>query len=77
MVRHLRVHLAVNGPTTAQKIIRPVSSVAALARLQPRSRPVPSRGLCLVNGQRRARGSPPIRPLSIAGAALACLRRER
>ena len=46
MVRHLRVHLAVNGPTTAQRIIRPVSPVApspaAPARpARPQSRPVP------------------------------------
>ena len=48
MVRHLRVHLAVNGPTTAQKIIRPVSPVApppaALSPpARPQSRPVPGR----------------------------------
>jgi competence protein ComEA len=46
MVRRLRMHLAVTGPTTAQKIIRPVSPVAsppAAAAPPPRSqlRPVP------------------------------------
>ena len=46
MVRHLRVHLAVNGPTTAQKIIRPVSPVAPppaapVLPARPQSRPVP------------------------------------
>lgn len=46
MVRHLRVHLAVSGPSTAQKIIRPVSPVAApppapAQPARPQSRPVP------------------------------------
>jgi competence ComEA-like helix-hairpin-helix protein len=54
MVRHLRIHLAVSGPTTAQKIIRPPSPVVAppapeqLARPQPRPvrglRPPPRKG---------------------------------
>jgi len=47
MVRRMRVHLAVNGPTTAQKIIRPVSPVApppaaAAQPARPQSRPVPA-----------------------------------
>jgi competence ComEA-like helix-hairpin-helix protein len=46
MVRHLRAHLAVNGPSTAQKIIRPVSPVAPppaapVQPVRPQSRPVP------------------------------------
>ena len=47
MVRHLRLHLAVTGPTTAQKIIRPVSPVAsppAAGAPPPRSQPRPVRG---------------------------------
>ena len=54
MVRHLRIHLAVSGPTTAQKTIRPPSPVVAPpapvqpARPQPRpvpaSRPPPRKG---------------------------------
>jgi competence protein ComEA len=46
MVRHLRLHLAVTGPTTAQKIIRPVSPVASppaapAPPTHPQVRPVP------------------------------------
>ena len=47
MVRHLRLHLAVTGPTTAQKIIRPVSPVAsppAAAAPPPRFQPRPVPG---------------------------------
>jgi competence protein ComEA len=47
MVRHLRLHLAVTGPTTAQKIIRPVSPVTsppAAAASPPRSQPQPVPG---------------------------------
>jgi competence protein ComEA len=47
MVRRLRMHLAVTGPTTAQKIIRPVSPVAsppAAAAPPPRSQPRPVLG---------------------------------
>ena len=47
MVRHLRLHLAVTGPTTAQKIIRPVSPVAsptAAAAPPPRPQPRPGPG---------------------------------
>jgi competence ComEA-like helix-hairpin-helix protein len=47
MVRHLRLHLAVTGPTTAQKIIRPVSPVAsppAVAAPPPRPHPRPVPG---------------------------------
>lgn len=47
-VRQLRLHLAVNGPTTAQKVIRPVSAVvpppappARPAARPPVARPVP------------------------------------
>jgi len=72
MVRHLRLHLAVTGPTTAQKIIRPVSPVASHPP-QPRRRLVPSRGRCPVNGLHHAKESPPIRRSSVAAAVLACL----
>jgi competence protein ComEA len=41
MVRHLRLHLAVTGPTTAQKIIRPVSPVASPPAAAPSPRPQP------------------------------------
>ena len=45
MVRHLRIHLAVTGPTTAQKIIRPTSPVVAppapVQPARPQPRPVP------------------------------------
>jgi competence protein ComEA len=68
MVRHLRLHLAVTGPTTAQKIIR---------RRPPRRLRAPSHGLCLVNGLHPAGESPCIRRWSAATAALACLRRDR
>jgi competence protein ComEA len=55
MVRSMRLHLAVTGPTTAQKIIRPVAPVALPppaaappARVQPRpvpgQRPPPRKG---------------------------------
>jgi competence protein ComEA len=54
MVRHLRLHLAVTGPTTAQKIIRPVSPAppdppAPPARSQPR--PVPGQRPPLRKGE--------------------------
>jgi competence protein ComEA len=54
MVRHLRLHLAVTGPTTAQKIIRPVSPAppdppAPPARAQPR--PVPGQRPPLRKGE--------------------------
>ena len=59
MVRELRLHLAVNGPTTAQKIIRAVSTVAPLPTppVRPTARPSPARPL---PGQRPAprRGEP-------------------
>jgi competence ComEA-like helix-hairpin-helix protein len=41
MVRHLRIHLAVNGPTTAQKIIRSPSPVVAPPAPAPPARPQP------------------------------------
>lgn len=55
-VRQLRLHLAVSGPTTAQKVIRPVASVTPLPvtraqaptrppqRPQPGQRPLPRKG---------------------------------
>jgi len=54
-VRQLRLHLAVNGPTTAQKVIRPVSPAVPppapptrprvpVARPVPGPRPLPRRG---------------------------------
>ena len=56
MVRHLRVHLAVNGPSTAQKIIRPVSPVAPppaapVQPVRPQSRPVPGQRPPLRKGE--------------------------
>jgi competence protein ComEA len=50
MVRHLRGHLAVNGPTTAQKIIRPVAPVVD----QPAAAPPAHLPLRSVPGQRPA-----------------------
>jgi competence ComEA-like helix-hairpin-helix protein len=43
MVRELRLHLAVNGPTTAQKIIRPVAAVAPAPPARPEPRPPTAR----------------------------------
>jgi competence protein ComEA len=66
MVRGLRLHLAVTGPTTAQKIIRPVSPVASppaaaappppsQRRPAPAQRPPPRKGepahQAVVNGR--------------------------
>ncbi len=56
MVRHLRGHLAVNGPTTAQKIIRPVAPVvgppaAAAPPARPQARPLPGQRPPLRKGE--------------------------
>ena len=56
MVRHLRAHLAVNGPSTAQKIIRPVSPVtpppaATPPPTRPQPRPAPAQRPPLRKGE--------------------------
>ena len=56
MVRHLRSHLAVSGPTTAQKIIRPTGPVvtppaAPEPPARPMSRPVPGQRTPLPKGE--------------------------
>jgi competence ComEA-like helix-hairpin-helix protein len=45
MVRHLRLHLAVTGPTTAQKTIRPVAPVVSPPVSAPAARPRPQPAL--------------------------------
>jgi competence protein ComEA len=70
MVRHLRIHLAVNGPTTAQKIIRPVApAVAPPAPVQP-ARPQPRPVL----GQRLPpRKGEPAHQANVSGQGSSCL----
>ena len=71
MVRQLRLHLAVTGPTTAQKIIRPVSPVAsppAAGAPPPRSQPRP------VLGQRPpARKGEPAHQAVVTSRGSSCL----
>ena len=55
MVRHLRAHLAVSGPTTATGIITPAAVASPLPPPPPPPRPPPPRPLC-------ARPGPPQRP---------------
>jgi competence protein ComEA len=71
MVRHLRGHLAVSGPTTAQKIIRPVAPVVeppatAAAPARPLARPVPGQRPALRKGE-------PAHQAIVAGQGNSCL----
>jgi competence protein ComEA len=73
MVRELRLHLAVTGPSTAQKIIRAVSPVAPLPPSPVRavSRPSPTRPL---PGQRPTpRKGEPAHPAVVGSRGNSCL----
>jgi competence protein ComEA len=70
MVRHLRIHLAVTGPTTAQKVIRPPSPVVAPPVPAQPARPQPR----LVPGLRPApRKGEPAHQANVSGQGSSCL----
>jgi len=69
MVRHLRLHLAVTGPTTAQKIIRPVAPVTSPPATVPPARPQPRP----LPGQRPPRKGDPMHQAIVNSHGSSCL----
>jgi competence ComEA-like helix-hairpin-helix protein len=70
MVRHLRVHLAVNGPTTAQKIIRPSSPVVAPPAPAPPARP---QARPVLGPRPQPRKGDPAHQANVSGHGSSCL----
>src|SRR5262245_41507172 len=72
MVRRLRLHLAVSGPTTAQHVIRPPADIAADAPAVPPPPKPAARPLVFKPAILTARRPPVFRPPFPRGAANHC-----